>query len=483
MPTDPMPTDPRGARAERQWRRYRRTTVATIAALAVAAAGLGVAAVLRGPTLDSASVNTSAVIARDGQKLVLHADQPLDAIAPEQIHITPSTDVAVTAAGNDVTIAFERLLDYGTEYSVLVDDVVGSSTGLTGSLEYRFETPDVPVHTLLRQGGAGERAAGQPEDQVLRSTLAGGTDARSEVVFESPHISEYAVTDVGLAAIVADDAGTTTLEVVPDGGSRATVPTPAGSRLQNLRASSTARLFGFSVNGGADPSGREYQSAVFVFDPLSSSGRAEEVTGFDGAPLPLVDWRFVPGTSSIVGQGVDEQLYLIDALGGSDPAPLGRHVELRDFLPGGLQLVVADVEGASTIDLATGDVTALPELEATIDPAAYPKKVVSLNEGVALRQYDDVDYSQANPFVGSVIVEIDETGTRELYRPPTEGSRVRDYCVSPNGQYLAVEVVPAGAIPDGYAVSAYAGMTTYFVDVDTGESNRGVPGFLPDWCS
>jgi hypothetical protein len=382
-----------------------------------------------------------------------------------------------------VTVAFPGVLAYGTEYRVRVDDTVGASTGLSGSLEYTFQTPDVPVYTLLRQGGAGQRAPGQPEDQVLRSTLAGGPDARSEVVFEAPHIVQYAVTAPALAAIVIGDDGASSLQISPDGGTPFTAPTPTGARLQNLQASPSARLFGFSVNGGADPAGGEYQNAVFVFDPLSSSGRTEQITGFQGEPLPLVAWQFVPGTSSIVGQGTDNQLYLIDPLGGAEPTPLGRHVEMRDFLPGGLQLVVADPEGASTIDLATGDVTALPQLTAAVDPAAYPKKVVSLDGNAFLRQYDDVDYSQANPFVSSQIVRVDATGTEQLYTPPAEGSRVRDFCVSPNGQYAAVEVIPAEAVADGYPVSAYSGMTTAFIDLDTGSSTRSVPGFLPDWCN
>ena len=468
--------------ADRRWRRYRRTTTATIAVLALLSVGLGAAAVLRGPTIDSASINLPAVIARDGQKLVLHADQSLAPITPDQVSVSPAAPVDVTASGPDVTLAFSGLLDYATTYHVRVDGVVGADTGLSGSLDYSFDTPDVPVYTLLRQGGAAARDPGRPEDQVLRSGIAAGPDATSEVVFEAPHILQYAVTDVALAAIVADDQGNTSLEVVPDGGSAVTVPTPSGARLQNLRSSPTSRLFGFTVSGGADAAGTPYQDAVFVFDPLSASGRADPVAGFGGAPLPLVDWRFVPGTSSLVGQGSDQQLYLVDPLKGGEPTPLGRHTQMRGFLPGGVQLVVADGEGESTIDLSTGAVTALPVFVPVVDPKYYPKKIVVQAGGVTIRQYDDVDYSSDSPVAASVIALADAAGTRELYRSTTAGSRVRDFCVSPNGQYLAVEVVPAGALNDGYALPGYSDMSTYFVDIASGATTRGVAGFLPDWC-
>jgi hypothetical protein len=494
MSTDPAvppdrehehPAPPRSRQSARRWRDYRRATVATIAVLAVAAAGLGFAAVLRGPKLDTASVNLAAVISRDGQKLVLHADQPVADVTPDQVSITPSAPFQVATDGADVTLTVQGMLDYATEYRVRVKDAGGASTGLSGTLDYSFRTPDAEVYTLLRQGGAAP--ADRPDDQILRSGVAGGADARSDVVFQAPRIQQFAVAGSALAAVVVDDDGATALELSVDGGSAADVHTPTGGRLQNLHASPSAHLFGFTVNGGAaegDNSGRVYQNALFVFDPYASSGRAEEVTGFSGEPLRVVDWAFVPGTSSLVAQGTDQQLYLIDPLATSaEPTPLGRHAAMLGFLPGGVQLIVGDGEGTSTIDLATGAVKPLDRTIPDVDPAYYPKKIVTLPAGLTIGQYDDVDYSQASPIVGSVIMASDPTGTRELYRPPVTGARVRDFCVSPNGQYLAVETIPSDGVSDGYALPGYSGMTTSLIDIDTGQSTRGVPGFQSDWCA
>ena len=145
--------------------------------------------------------------------------------------------------------------------------------------------------------------------------------------------------------------------------------------------------------------------------------------------------------------------------------------------------MVADPTGTSTIDLATGDVQPMPLTEATADPALYPGTIVALPGGGSIRRFDQIDYSQAQAVQSSVILLADSSGTRELYRSPTLGTRVRSFCLSPNGQYLAVETIAAGSLSDGYALPGYSAMTTSFVDIASGATTRSVPGFLPDWCS
>ena len=469
------------------YRRFRRSTVAVLGVLALAAAGLGAAAVLRGPKLDAGSVNAQSVISRAGQKLVLHADQTLAPVDASQVEVSPATPFTVESTGPDVQITFTGVLDYATAYSIRVDYFEGSATGLRGALDFGFTTPDVAVTTLLRRGGLAA-GADKPSDQIVRSALTAGDGAGSEVVFEAPRIQQFQVVPGALAVVELDEQGASSLVVSVEGADGAstggTVFTPAGGRIQNLHASVSAGLFGYTVNGGEDAvTGREYQNTLFVFDPRSVSGKAEEVTGFGGEPLRVVDWQFVPGSSSIVVQGTDQQLYQLDPIGGAEPVPLGLHAELRDFLAGGLQLVVADPAGTSTIDLSTGQVAPLVQSTPDVDPALYPGTIVTLASGATVRQYDEVDYSSAAPVQQSLIVYADDAGTRELYRPASAGARIRGFCVSPNGQYLAVETIASGAVTDGYPLPGYSEMTTTFVQIATGIVTRSVPGFLPDWCA
>ncbi|GLK18263.1 hypothetical protein [Herbiconiux flava] len=473
---------PSHERAERsQLRRFRRTSAVTLVVLALAAAGLGTAAVLRGPTLQAGSVNPAATITRPDQKLVLHADQPLEAVDASQVTVTPAAPFTLDSSGADVTLTFGAVLDYATDYAVRVDGVTGDGTGLTGTIDYSFRTPDIDVYSLLRRGGAAA-GADKPDDQILRSSLASGADSSTDVVLEAPRIQQYAVAGDALAVILLDAEGGSTLAVAQAGATPATVFTPTGSRIQNLHASATAGLFGYTVNGGQDAQGRVYQNALFTFDPLDASGRPKEVTGFDGSPLRVVDWQFVPGSSALVAQSTDQQLYLIEPLGSGGPTPLGRHVEMRDFLAGGLKLVVADPAGTSTIDLADGTVEPLDQAVPDADPALYPGAIATLPNGATVRQYDAVDYSSGSAAQSSVILYADAAGTGELYRPAAAGSRIRSFCLSPNGQYLAVETIAGGAVGDGYALPGYSEMTTYFVEVTSGAVERGVPGFQPDWC-
>lgn len=485
------PTARERASAERtertQLRRFRRTSLATLLVLAVAAAGLGVAAVVRGPTLDSGAVNAQAAIARSGQRLLLQVDQPITAVAADQVTVTPSTPFDLTAETNALTITFTAPLAYATDYEVRVEGVTGASTGLAGTLDYRFRTPDVEVTTLLRRGGF-EAGADKPTDQILRSTLSPSEGVGTDVAFEAPRIQQYAETDEALAVIALDEQGTSSLVVSNRGTEPVTVYTPSGGRIQSLHASTQAGLFGYTVTGGQDGTGRQFQNTLFVFDPLAPSGKPVEITGFGGEPLRVAEWQFVPGSSALVVQGLDQQLFLIDPLDAdadgavADPTPLGRHAEMRDFLAGGLKLVVADPAGTSTIDLADGTVEPLVQPQPEVDPALYPGTVLTLASGATVRQYDEIDYTAASPVASSLIVYADEAGTRELYRPPSAGSRVRSFCVSPNGQYLAVETIGSGALSDGYPLPGYSDMTTYFVEIATGAVTRGVAGFQPDWC-
>jgi hypothetical protein len=204
------------------------------------------------------------------------------------------------------------------------------------------------------------------------------------------------------------------------------------------------------------------------------------VTGFAQKPLSVIDWMFVPGTTSIVVQDEDLQLYLIDGLEGGDPTPLGWHAEMRGFIPGTLKLVVADPQSGSIIDLSAGTTTALSLPEPQMMPDYYPGKLVLLTDDSYVLLNSTYAPGASST---SVLVLTDSEGSRELFRTTTAGSGVRDFCLSPNGEFLAVEVVSGEGIADNYPGElGYSATSIYFVRIDDGTSNRGVNGFLPNWC-
>lgn len=461
----------RGAR--RRTRGFQRAVVATLGILGLATAGLGVAGAFRGPHLGDATVAAATALERPGQRLVLQADQAIGPVDAADVLITPDVPIDVASDGRSVTIRFTGMLRALTEYRVTVA-VSGSSTGVAGTLAYAFTTPDLAVAALVRDL--------EGPDEV-RERAVSGQDAVT--LFSADRIQEFALLSDGVAAVVLDEAGANGRLVIAPDGEQITqeVGLPGLGRLQQLRASDTTDRIGviFTSADSIDPEAELAQ--LLLFDRLDPSGIAKPVTGLDGEPLSVLDWRFVPGTAYLVVQAFDSSLLLIDtATADAAPVPLGEHAELRGFLPGTLRLVVADPLSGSTIDLESGQTTAFMLPDDGLDELSYPGEIVALSE----TDYIEVA-SRPAPGEGFVldyeILRVGPDGVEVIY-DPEPGVPVRDICLSPNAQYLAVEIQDPEGEPDGYPnVSGRTLSTTYFVDLDTGASNRSLAGFASSWCS
>lgn len=443
-----------------------------VVVLALAAGGLGVLNAAQGPRLDGADVNARALIERPGQRLVLRANQPVAQISADQVVVVPAAGHTATVDGSSITIRFTDALDYDTEYTVTLK-VRGASTGAEADLRYSFATPDVELYSLLRRGK--DVSGADEDDVVLRHSLSGAVS--NDEVFAAARIQEYLALDAALAVVTLDDANSPTLAITwPDDGATQTVDTGRSAVVRDLHAADSGTLFGY-VAGSRD------DSALFVYDLENPSGIPVEITGFDGRPLPVDSWTFVPGTTSLVVQGDDQQLYLVDPLTDDDPAPLGQHDEIRGFVPGTLQLVVADPDRGSLIDLTDGSTETLSLPEPTIDADLYPTKLVVLSSDSYLQLLTEVDDTESGSTSNSVISLTTPQGTTEVYRTLSGTSRIADFCLSPTAKYLAVELVPNASRADGYAsVPGYEGTSTIFVRLSDGDASRGVSGSQADWC-
>ncbi len=194
----------------------------------------------------------------------------------------------------------------------------------------------------------------------------------------------------------------------------------------------------------------------------------------------MLDWRFVPGTPYLVTQAFDQSMLLIDTATDSLPVPLGEHSELRGFVPGTLRLVVADPLSGSTIDLATGQTTVLELPPDGAGDTDYRGKLVVIREDayaeIVSRPTSTTDFR-----LDYEVVVATPDGAEVVFDPET-GESIRDICLSPNAQYLAIEVQDPDGGPDGYpALSSRYGTTTRFLDLETGESTS-IPGFRVTWC-
>jgi hypothetical protein len=447
-------------------RRFARTFWSTLAVLAVLSGTFAVIGSTRGPRLDSAQLATDALVSAAGSRLLLTVDQPIAPIDAADVTVEPAASVTVASDDRSITVTFDELLRYDTEYEVRVSGVDSTATGRTGELVHTFTTPD-PELFLLDRGDA------DAPDVIRRTTLAGAAD---EVVFTADRIQEFARTADGLAVVTleADDSPAVTRVLLED-GVELPVALPGEGRVSELAASPQG-VFGFVFSPATGEAGR-----LVVHDEADQSGVGTELLG-TGGPIGVSDWHFVPGTTSVVLQDDENNLSLIDTLAPEQPTPLGIHTEVRGFVPGTLDLVVANPTGGARIDLATGEqqplVLPTPELDPALetgrvliadDAGAYLQQVIGLTaEGQALSALVFVDESGASPF---------------SITPSSTGSSVRDFCLSPNGQYAAVEIISVEGEPDRYpGESAHTAMSTIFVDLSTGSVTRSVAGFAPQWC-
>ena len=478
-PAAPAPTE--SSRSDRTaGRRFTRLFSATIAVLVLLVAGLAAANFSQGPRLASAEINLDAAVSRGNPRLLLTANLPLAEVAAGQVAVSPATEVSTSVNDRALTVEFAGILRYNTVYTVTVTDVAGTSQSATSTLEYEFTTPDVDIFALQRERRLNDSGVKLP-DTVRRTTLLGRGDG--DVVFSAPRIQQYVALESHLAAVTLGDDDAATLEVVSfAGGDNVQVPLPGAGTIENLRASPSKYLIAYTFTSAPDAQGRRYDRTPFVYDLTEYSGLPVEVTGVDDLPMTVMDLVFVPDSTALVVQNAELSMFLVDMLGDAVLTPLGQHAELRDFVPGTRALVVADPNQGSTIDLADGAVTTLDLAPSLLDESAYPGKVVLLNEqGRYARLFlqATTDINQLT----SLIAVTDPDDSSVAFAPASESSSVRDFCVSPNGQYLAVETIPATGLADEYpTLAAFSGMTTTLVDLDRGTSSRSVSGFLPDWC-
>jgi hypothetical protein len=467
-----MSTDPRAANAARRFQRqargFRRTVLATVGILSLAAAALSVAGAFRAPRLDTASVAAATALVRPDQRLVLQTDQAIRPLTAADLTITPEMPFEFEATDRTITVRFTGMLRALTDYTVTVA-VTGASTGAAGTLTYEFTTPDLVVSVLQRDLDG--------PDRVVRRPVS---SSDTEVVLESDRIQEFAETGYGVAAIVLDDDSSGRLVIAPDGEDQLQdVALPGVGILGKLHTSDTSGLLGFTFipeqPEASDPE-------LLLFDPTDPSGSTRAVTGLDGQPVAVLDWLFVPGTAYLVVQAFDQSLLLVDTATDAAPVPLGEHAELRGFIPGTVQLVVANPLSGSTIDLSTGDTVALDLPDDGADEAAYRGKLLTLSD----ERYLEIVYRTAPG--GSFrldyeLLAVGPEGAEVLYDPEA-GNAIRDICLSPNAQYVAVEVSDPEGVPDEYPVlGSRTGTTTYFIDLEAGASNRSVRGIAPSWCA
>ncbi|MFF2273840.1 hypothetical protein ACFVTX_16310 [Agromyces sp. NPDC058136] len=455
-------------------RRFRKRLASTVGVLAAASIVLAVAGIWQGPKLVEGTVDAERVTRLAGTRLVLQLNQPVSEVG--DLRITPSEPADLTVDGDRLVIVFERPLPYDEEILVEVADVVGTALPGAADLAYRFTTADEAVYTLDRRSVNGRA------DVVRRTTVAG--DAPVDVI-EAPRLQAFAHAGEAVVAVAIEEDGSNTLRVAGIGDEVQTLGLAEPGVVRDIGGSTTHPLIAYRLTGLPRPDGGvpAIRNALFVLDVSGLAAAPRPVLGANGDPLEVADWRFVPGTTSLVVRTVDDSLFVVDALGLQPPAPLGAHEELRGILPGSTDLIVADPDRGTLLDLTTGKARANDLPPADLPHDAYPGRVLQLDrDGAYLMEVLLVSNREGGHEVHSTIARVAAGRTTLLYAT-ADGSKLLASCLSPNGRLLAVETAQQGGESDGYpnAPSIVDRFTT-IIDAETGEVVRTQNGGSTDWC-
>lgn len=452
-------------------RSFGRVFWSATAVLALAVGGLTAATVGKGPRIASVEVSRDGVVERDGGRARLQLDQALEPDALDRLSVTPETPHTAELDGSVLTVTFADTLRYATTYEIAIEEARGTATGSTADVSASFTTKNPDLFTL-------DRTADPSQPDAVRVRPLSGGDA--EVLFTADRIQDYAVVGPVLVVVTLEPDDTNLLRTITlDTGSEGVIPLPGRGTVRELHASAEKGVLGWTFTGDS-PTG-PLDRALYSYDLTDQKGEAVAVAGFDGGPLRARDWLFVPGSTSVVTHSLDDTVLLVDLLTPGAISPLGQHAELRGFVPGANRLVVADPDSGKLIDLADGSVETLALPPADVSATASPVQVLLLDSSSYVEL--EAEYAPETGTTQYSVVRVSASGTSEIFRTSPTG-RIRSICLSPNGQFVAVEAVSVEGVADGYPeVPGFSATSTVLVDLGTGDAARSVNGVSRDWCA
>lgn len=440
------------------------STVAVSVVLAVVAL---LVYALQGPRLRSASLDVVRSVGSPEAVLRLESDRPLGALAPEQVTIEPRVDFRVNNQGAIASVVFLDALDYGTEYRVVIDGVVGEGRSSRATWEYEFSTPAARLFYLARGSGG-------DSDQV-RSVGVGSEPPR--VVYEAQHIDAFVPIGSTLLVFSTDSNGSRVELVEPVSGRVDRLVLPADVIVNDVFTPASGTTVAFTASSMTSG---PYDRTLFVVDPVGPR-TASVVTGLDGEPLRVTEAAVVPASDTLVAWVDDIRVVTVD-LRTSLVLPLAEEAAtLWGVTSRGDKIVIIDVGGTVAISIDTLE-------EERILPAqlggrdVFEGQTLVLSDGRRI-QTVAIGNQQGTDFT-SLIAIGDESGLTPLYRTPDDRGSIGTFVPSPSDQYLAIETIPnrqTKQSDERLLEPRDLSSTIVVVDVDSGQVVRSVEGVLPVW--
>ncbi|WP_292835190.1 hypothetical protein [Microbacterium sp.] len=435
--------------------------------LAVLGAAGAAVSVAQGPRVTAVRVDPAAAIAASGSRMIITTTQSLQQITPEQVTVTPAAGFAVDTSGRSVGIRFALPLWDETEYTVTITGVTGIGGGPEATIEESFTTPGLEVF-LLKRSAEG--------DTIFRTDLVG--DA-ARPIFSHEHIEDFRATSSHLVVSTVDGDGFSHLIVTDlDGTNERDLPLPGDGVVSNLQGAERGDLIGYTFTDAEIDADSGRESALFTASPNQAQAD-QQPTAIErpGGDSRVDDWRFVPGTDSIVMLTFDGALTLASPAGG-DPVALGNAFTIEGIARGSTLAVVQRADGPVAIDLATAEETPLP---ATDPGLGQLNAITPLSSGSTLRVL-----AQLTGFtVTSTSVDVvDAAGLARSVFAVDPADTLIETCVAPSGRYAAFLIAPdvISNPYDGYLLPLPARVETHVVALEDGTEIVALSGFDISWC-
>ncbi|MFT4213220.1 MAG: hypothetical protein QM622_00365 [Microbacterium sp.] len=464
----------RRARARRRRSRAFASAFAIVIAV-LAAVGMSGAALTtaQGPRVTDVSVDPDAAVSAAGSRLIVTTTQSLADVDASQVTITPAAEFTVDTSGRTVGIRFAQPLWDDTAYTVTITGLTGVGGGPQADVTEDFRTPALQTFVLQRGSGG---------DTIFSTDLTGTAGLP---VFTDDHIEDFRATASHLVVSTLDDDGHSHLVVTNlDGSDQRELPLPGDGTVTNLQSADRGSLIGYTFTD-ADVGAEGARESLLFTASLTDAQRDAEPIAVErtGGESRVDDWRFVPGTDSILMLTYDGALTLVSPSGG-DPVALGNAISIDGIARGSTTAVIERVDGPAAIDLATAQETALPATDAELGQV---NGVTPLADGQTLRVLAVVDGFTVSSTTVNV---VDDAGGATPVFEVDPADILIHTCVSPSGRYAAFTIAPDAVSNayDGYLLPMPERVQTHIVTLtdragDTpGAEVVALSGFDISWC-
>lgn len=408
--------------SERARRGFLARLAVVVGILALVAGITAAVSTVQGPRVTDVQVDPATAVTTAGARFIVTTTQSLDEVTPEQVTVTPDIPFTVDTSGRSVGLRFTLPLRDETEYTVRIDGVTGASGSPPATIEQRFTTPALSFFVLQRGNG---------EDQILHTGLSG---REGSPVFANAHIEDFRATATDLVVSTVDADDRSHLVVTGhDGSGERELPLPDDGSVTNLQTADRGNLIGYTFTDAdiGTPGARE--SLLFIAS-LRGDGEptAVQVTGADPR---VADWRFVPGTDSILLLSYDGTLLLASSSGGGAVA-LGNAIAIDGIARASTLALVDRGVGRVSIDLAdAGESPLVPT-----DPARGQLDAVTpLPDGTTLRVLSVLEGFRV---VSSSVAVVGSDGSAREVAQIEPGDALLHVCISPNARYAALMIAP-----------------------------------------